>query len=267
MSSADASHLPPSAAAVEKAARLIAAEEAEAWYAKLTSSAFKANRLFHHALALTAENGASAEEAAATAASVRSSPFHDEKEEEERVEAACDAQMHRTELIQAILRNYEKKASKMQVAALHWIMCSLRVNPQLLDTDENGLKGAFGRYAYLAVAALRFLRECAAETAPPDLAKMRLALTALAERRQRLLRHLLDLARTGHDLSVLTGVTKSYEAAAEAEVACAVHWVWHWLAQNMPTAPAKLKHASSAGSEEELGFYAPLATAFIHVLA
>ena len=79
-------------------------------------------------------------------------------------------------------------------------------------------------------------------------------LTALQERRQRLLRHLLELARTGHERPVLTGVTKSYEAAVEAEVGYALYWVWHGLAQNPTAAPEE--------ADVHFGAYAPFATTF-----
>ena len=248
-----------SASADAEAAQQAYLQKAKVWEAKLASSAAKAARLFQHALALNAEDAASAEAASAKAASVRSSLFHDEKEEEERTEAAADAQMRRTELIQAILANYEKKAAKERVAALHWIMCRFHTDPELLEVDEKGLKTAFGRYAYLAAAVLGLLQDYAIAPAPPDVAKMQETLAALRERRQRLLRHLLHMARTGHELAVLAGVTKSYEAAIEAEVGYALLWAWHWLAQN--------PSASAEEAELHLGPYAPLAAAFTSVLA
>jgi hypothetical protein len=225
-------------------------EKATEWYLKIGSLAVKANSLFQHALALTAEDGASAEEAT----SVYSCPFYDEKEEEKQLEAAVEVTVHRTELVRAILMNYERKVTKERVAALHWVISTFHEEPKLLDADDNGLRGAFGRYAYLAVAVLRFLRELATEAAPPNLDKMQAMLTALIERRQRLLHRLLEMTRSGHELLVLAGIKKSYETAVEAEIECALHWTWHWLAQNPSATPADVG--------EQLAPYAPIAAVF-----
>lgn len=225
-------------------------QQATEWYLKIDSLAMKASRLFQHALALTAEDGASAEEAT----SVYSCSVYDEKEEEKQLEAAVEATVHRTELVRAILINYERKVTKERVAALHWVISTFNEEPKLLDADDNGLRVAFGHYAYLAIAVLRFLREFAAETASPNLDKMQETLIALVERRRRLLRHLLEMTRSGHAPLILAGIKKSYETAVEAEIECALHLTWHWLVQNPSATPADVG--------EQLAPYAPIATVF-----
>jgi hypothetical protein len=252
---------PAASAAVpskEEVVRQAYLQKAEEWKAKLDTYAEKASQLFLHAISLSANDGASAAEAAAASASARSVLFYNEEDEGEWVEADAEEQARRTELIEAVLAHYEKKATKERNAALHWIFCRFHTDAELLEGDHAALKTVFGQYAYLAVAVLSMLHTYTVNPGPADLDKVRVTLDKHRERRQRLLRHLLELAHTNHALPILKGVTRSYEGAIEAEIEFALHWVWNWLLQNPTATPAEM--------ETNLGAYAQLATPMASVL-